>query len=704
MKNPDVIINNGTSFFITDQLGDISNNSYRGLIVQDTRHISDYHLLIDGQKPKLLSSNETTHNEAIHILTNPPTKTLEEDTLSIIRRKKILEFYNESIEITNQSTKPILFGLTLHIDSDFADLFELKHCINADYCQLPKKRHVTFSHSPLYNKAFFTYDREDFHRRTIIDLSEDAVWNENTVLFQIKLKPQQTWNASLAIISLQNADKKIIHTKKINTLSKAINEWNWSIPKLETDWHDLEHTYRQSISDLAILRIPSKDLLNNKTNLPAAGLPWFMTIFGRDSLITSCQTLLFGKSLAIGALETLTDYQGKNIDPLSEEEPGKILHEMRFGEVAHFLEWVKFPYYGSVDATPLFLITLSEVYRWTGDTELMHKFKHSALSALDWIDTYGDADKDGFVEYLRKSPRGIENQNWRDSRNSMVFQDGTLAEAPIASADVQGYVYDAKTRMSEIAESVWKDKALSEKLQKQAGLLKEKFNRSFWIDEKKFFALGLDKDKKQIDSLSSSIGHLIWSGIVDQDKIPFLIDHLNGTNLYNGWGVRTLGTNSYGYNPIGYHCGTVWPHDNSIIAAGAKKIGQNEFALRIIKDIINAGTYFGHRLPEVFAGYDKSISPFPVHYPTAASPQAWSAGTPLLFLTLLLGLQPDARSKTLHINPILPPKTSYIRLDGVSAFGKHFLIEVTKHSSSIKEVDKWVCHICDIRVEGDHKH
>jgi glycogen debranching enzyme len=326
------------------------------------------------------------------------------------------------------------------------------------------------------------------------------------------------------------------------------------------------------------------------------------------------------------------------------------------------------------------------------DQDQIESHKQHVQQALNWIDAYGDIDGDGFVEYMKKTPTGLDNQNWRDSWDSMAFQDGSLAEAPIASADVQGYVYDAKLRAAEMARGIWGDESWAQQLEEQAAGLKAEFNKRFWLPDRSFFALGLDRDKKPIDSLSSSIGHLLWSGIIADEHIPAVVEHLMSTHLYSGWGVRTMDDTAKAFNPIGYHVGTVWPHDNSLIAAGLFKAGYQAEALRIVEDMLLASSTFDHRLPEVFAGFDRTVTPFPVQYPTSSSPQAWAAGTTILFLQIALGIKPDYQAKRLTINPMLPHNVNYVRLDGVSAFGKHYLIEVTKTRSIIREVKEYTSY------------
>jgi glycogen debranching enzyme len=386
-----------------------------------------------------------------------------------------------------------------------------------------------------------------------------------------------------------------------------------------------------------------------------------MAIFGRDSIITSLQAIPFMPDLARTTLMLLSEHQGARSDDFRDEEPGKILHELRRGEMAAFEERPHSPYFGAADSTPLFLILLAEYEQWTGDTQLVRELEFAARMALDWIDRYGDRDGDGYVEYERKNKdSGLENQCWKDSWDSIRHADGRLAKLPRATCEIQGYVYDAKVRCARLAGTVWGDPALEERLESQAADLKQRFNRDFWIEEGEFFALALDGDKKQVDSLTSNMGHLLWSGIVENDKIEACVRHLLGKRLFSGWGVRTMAEGDAGYNPIGYHVGTVWPHDNSIIAWGLRRCGYREEAAKLALAMLEAATFFDGRLPEAFAGYPRPLTRWPVEYPTACSPQAWATATPLLLCRTLLGL--EAVGGRLLVDPAMPEGIERIEL------------------------------------------
>ena len=390
-----------------------------------------------------------------------------------------------------------------------------------------------------------------------------------------------------------------------------------------------------------------------------------MTLFGRDSLITSFQALPFQSELAGTTLRVLASRQGMRTDEFRDEEPGKILHELRRGELTAFEERPHSPYYGSADSTMLFLILLDEYERWTEDRALVRELEQNARAALEWIDEHGDRDGDGYVEYERRNAEtGLENQCWKDSWDSILFPDGTLAPLPRATCELQGYVYDAKVRCARLARHVWGDDGLADRLEREADDLRKRFNEDFWVDDGEFFALALDGEKRQVRTLTSNIGHLLWSGIADEDKAARCVAHLMGERLFSGWGVRTMATGYAGYNPIGYHTGTVWPHDNSLICLGLARYGFRDEASRIAYALSwAAALYFDDRLPEAFAGYPREATHFPVEYPTACSPQAWAAGAPLVFVRTMLGLEP--KGSRLLVEPALPPEIAWIELEGV---------------------------------------
>jgi glycogen debranching enzyme len=442
-------------------------------------------------------------------------------------------------------------------------------------------------------------------------------------------------------------------------MKRNLEKWIADAPRLECDDGELKATYRRSLVDLAALRF-SPPIAGGRS-LPAAGLPWFMTMFGRDSIFTSLQALPFTPELAATTLRALGDWQGVRLDDFRDEDPGRILHEMRYGEMTAFEERPHSPYYGCVDATPLYVVLLDEYERWTGDRALVRELEVEARAALNWIDEYADLQGTGYVWYKRRNEEsGLENQCWKDSWDSISFRDGRLPGFPRATCELQGYAYDAKIRGARLAREIWRDPELADRLESEAADLKRRFNRDYWVEDGEYFALALDQHGRQVDALASNNGHLLWSGIVDKSKAKAVAGHLLGPRLFSGWGVRTLAEGEGRYNPIGYHVGTVWPFDNSFVAWGLRRYGFKDEAAEIAAGILDAAEFFDGRLPEAFGGYPRPQTKYPVQYPTACSPQAWSTGTPLLLLRTMLGLDP--RGEHLVVDPALPMSIGQLAL------------------------------------------
>jgi glycogen debranching enzyme len=469
---------------------------------------------------------------------------------------------------------------------------------------------------------------------------------------------------------------------ELETVGDVVAAWTLRVPRIRGGWESLRRAFDRSISDLAALRMRTGE---SRRPLFAAGMPWFMTVFGRDSEITALQTLLLGPEVAVGVLEALAELQAEVEDTSIDAEPGKIIHEVRKGRAAEF--W--FPrYYGTVDATPLFLVLLAETWHWTDDATLVTRLHDHALRALEWIDRYGDRDGDGFVEYGARADGGLVNQSWKDSGDSQRFHDGRHAEPPIAPVEVQGYVYEAKLGLAEVAREVWRDRGLADRLESEAAELRTRFDQAFWVEDRGgFYALALDGEKRQVDARCSNMGHLLWSGIALPERVGPVVDQLLSESLWSGWGIRTMGSDEAAYNPISYHNGTVWPHDTSLAAWGLARHGYVEGARRIARALIEAAGHFEWSLPEVFAGYARDETPFPIAYPTAARPQAWAAGTPILLVRVLLGLEPDRVRQRLvsTVEDELPSWLEGLRLEGVRAFGRNWLVSVERGHVTISE-------------------
>jgi glycogen debranching enzyme len=681
----------GSTFCICDDRGDVGDET-SGFFAHDTRFLSIFRLTINGEKPLLLSSSRVEYFSAAFYLRNPLTGGLPQDTLSIARRRFVGEGMQERIVIRNEGMEPVSFELGVEVGCDFADIMSVK---DHDFA-LGDPLHAR----PLPPPVEPQYDAEnnqfvladpDGDARTQVLLSQRGRRDGNGMIrWSVELDPRHAWELTLDVVP--SIDGQVLAPRLVERrfgdellhVRDSLAAWQLRVPQLRAGWLDLTHTFAQSVNDLAALRMRSATD-PGRGRLPAAGMPWFMTVFGRDTLITCLQTLLFGPELASTALEVLAELQAKGDEPSIDAEPGKIVHEVRTGKAAKL--WFE-KYYGTVDATPLYLVLLSEVWRWTDDAALVRRLKEPALRALEWIDKWGDRDGDGFVEYERRSEHGLENQSWKDSYDSQRFHDGRIAKSPIAPCEVQGYVYDAKRRMAELARAVWRERELAERLDREAAELRERFDDAYWVDERGgYFALALDGEKQKVDSLCSNIGHLLWSGIVKPQRVDAVVDALMGDVLWSGWGVRTMSEADAAYNPLSYHNGTVWPHDNSLIAWGLARYGRWPEAQRIVQRILNAGHHFNYQLPEVFAGLRRSETTFPIAYPTAARPQAWAAGAPVLLLQILLGLQPDPRRHVLETiaPPELPSWAQSLRLTGVRAFGRQWEVRLEDGQVRVEE-------------------
>ena len=671
-----ITILEGSTFCICDDVGDVGTWPTSGLFAEDTRFLSALKLTIDGERPLLLTSDKVDYFSAAFYLRNPPSDGLGPDVVSIIRERFVGEAMQDRIVVQNQGMGPVSFELAIEVGCDFADIFAVKDYDfalgNPEHAEpLPPLVEARYDAE---NNQFLLADETGVPAQTQVIMSRLGEVDGMHARFRIELEPRERWDLRLDIVPLPDGQQVVPRVAErrfgdeLARVRESLAAWQLRVPQLRATWDDLAHSFGRSVSDLASLRMHGRE--NGVGKLPAAGMPWFMTVFGRDTLITCLQTLLFGPELAVTALETLAELQSTVDDPTRDAEPGKIVHEVRRGKAAR--NWHG-TYYGTVDATPLYLVLLSEVWRWTDDAALVEKLKEPALNALEWIDKRGDLDGDGFVEYLKRSRRGLDNQSWKDSHDSQRFSDGTIAEPPIAPAEVQGYVYDAKRRTAELAREVWRDRELAERLDREAAELRDRFNEAFWTDERGgYYVLALDGEKRQVDSLCSNVGHLLWSGIVPAERVDAVVDALMGDALWSGWGIRTMSTLDKGYNPLAYHNGTVWPHDNSICAWGLARYGRWPEAHRIVRQMLTASRHFEYQLPEVFAGMPRTETRFPIAYPTAARPQAWAAGTPVLLLQLLLGLHPDRRQSTLEAiaPPELPAWAGSLRLSSVRAFDR----------------------------------
>lgn len=604
------------------------------------RHLSRWQLLCNGRPLQSLAADAVEYDEAVIYLEEPTGTVYRNATVSIIRRRQIGDGVRERIEVANHATQPVSVELTLLFDADFSDIFEVKDKMAKTGRQY---RRVGEDHVVL------GYERGDFRRETRIQAGA-AFYTEESVDFHLRLEPGQRWSREVEILVDTQAPRPAPRGYRRPQMPVTLEEWLDDAPGLDTDSDDLRRLYHRSLVDLAALRFCPDGM---DTAVPAAGLPWFMALFGRDSLIVSYQALPFAPELAAATLRALAARQAQAVDDYRDAQPGKILHELRHGELTHFRQRPQSPYYGSADATPLFLILLDEYERWTGDVDTVRGLEKAARAALRWVEEYGDPDCDGFIEYQTRNPEtGLVNQCWKDSWNSIVHPDGTLATLPRATCELQGYAYDARRRTARLAREVWGDPELAARLDRDADALFARFQEKFWLPEEGFYALALDGEDRPVRTLASNMGHLLWSGIVPDEYVDAVVGRRMSDAMFSGWGVRTLAAGQPVYNPIEYHNGTVWPHDNALIAAGLARYGRRAEAARIANAFLQAAPYLQFRLPEALIGASREHCPLPVPYPSACVPQAWATATPLLLLRSLLGMQPTPDG--LHVDAFLP--------------------------------------------------
>ncbi|WP_346534470.1 glycogen debranching N-terminal domain-containing protein [Micromonospora sp. DPT] len=661
MKSDLVMILDGNVFVLSDGSGDIEAKPEVpcGFFSFDTRFLSLWRLTVDGERVSTLAMDDRSYFEVRFFLVPGAPTHYVDAKVSVIRERSVAGSFEERLTVLNHSGETAEFTIRVDADCDFIPL------IMAGEASTPVGRlHRRVEDGRLH----LGYQREKLWRETVISTTEPAQVDEHGLTHQIRIGPHGKWTTTLHVRGLvlrpDGEDvRQHVHPgrrrRDRSELQQDLQQWLGRAPQLACDWEPLEQTYRRSLVDLAALRYSPLTLPAEP--MPAAGLPWNATLTGRDPILTSLQALPFAPELALATLRMLGIDQGAVLDDFRDEEPGKILREFRYGETVAFEERPQSPYYGAADTTPLYVVLLDEYERWTGDAAVVHEFEDEARAALHWIDEYGDLMGDGYVWYQRRNEEtGLENQCWKEAWNSISFRDGRLPSLPRATCELQGYAYDAKIRGARLAREFWNDPDYADRLERQAAELKQRFNRDYWVEDGEYYALALDGDGHQVDALSSNIGHLLWSGIVEQSRAAKIAEHLLGPRLFSGWGVRTLAEGQGRYNPIGYHVGTVWPFDNAFIAWGLRRYGFTDEAGRIAEGIIDASRHFQGRLPEAFGGYDRELIRLPVTYPAASSPQAMATGAPLLMVRTLLGLEPYGED--LVVAPALPERFGRIEL------------------------------------------
>jgi len=677
-----VAIHQGHAVLLTEPDGQISWPTDKGLYFRDTRLISSWQLYANGEPWDLLSGGAFTSFAARIFLTNRTILTADGEvkrhTLGLMLGRQIDQGVHEDIDLTNDGMEKVRFNLEIAIRSDFADLFEVKAK------RVVRRGQIATSWLKEEQRLSTAYRHSDFARAVTVKVHNNdspCVYANGRLSFEIELDPGAAWHTCL-LYELSDSHDSLkppsdcIDDALHSPMSAKLAAWRQHVMRIETDNDTFGRMFAQSVDDMAALRLPIEGT-DHLQFVPAAGLPWFIALFGRDSLITSLQNTLVDPDLARSALDVLGGLQAKERDDYRDAEPGKILHELRLGELAHFKLIPHTPYYGTADATPLYLITLHTAWTCTGDRELLTRHLETAERCLTWIDEYGDLDGDGFQEYATRSSAGAENQGWKDSGNAVVHADGSNVKAPKALCELQGYVYDAWLRMAEVFDELEKpDRACI--LREKAATLYTQFNVAFWHDELGFYAYALDADKRKVLTVTSNVGHCLWSGIVPADRAKLVVERLMAPDMCSGWGIRTLSAKHPAFNAYDYQVGAVWPHDNGLIAQGFRRYGYAEEVGRIARGVTAAGSFFSlNQLPELYAGIQRSETNFPVQYLGANVPQAWAAGSVFSLLQAILGFQPDAPHEMLYLDPVLPPWMCNLTVRnlrvGKASFDIHFL-------------------------------
>ncbi len=657
---PQIAIHQAETVLVTEPDGQVNWPSKRGLYFRDTRVLSAWAIYANGEPWDLLNGGAVAPHAARIFQTNRAFLTedgpIAARTLGLMIGRHLDGGLREDIEVTNNTRTAVRFNLEIAIRADFADIFEVR----GD--QIVRRGRITTAWSAKRQALSFTYRNRDFRRGVVVRTGEGngrPTINVNGRLsFDIALKAGQAWRRALSYDltdgkELVKAPREGTDSCATSKHARSMDAWRDEVLKINTSNEEFYRFYNQGAQDMASLRLPLQGT-GQMGFVPAAGMPWFVALFGRDTLIASLQMMIVYPEFAAGTLDILGQYQAKVRDDYRDAEPGKILHELRRGELAHFKAIPQTPSYGTADATPLYLIALHAAWRATGDRTLIKRHLRTAEACLAWIDKYGDRDGDGFQEYQTRSTGGFENMSWKDSGDSVMYPDGTLVRGPKALCELQGYVYDAWQRMAEVFDAL-NDKRRANRLRRKAAALFKKFNEAFWDEKSGFYAFALDGDKKKVMSVASNVGHCLWSGIIAPERAHAVVKRLMRKDMWSGWGIRTLSADHPSFNPYNYQTGAVWPHDNSLIALGMRRYGFAAEAAAVARDVSRAaGHFLLNQLPELYGGLQRDATNFPVQYLGANVPQAWAAGTPFVLLQAMLGIRQDAPRGKLYVDPALP--------------------------------------------------
>ncbi|GAC1495405.1 MAG: glycogen debranching N-terminal domain-containing protein [Pseudarthrobacter sp.] len=666
----------GSSFCISSHSGDVSSEGgTNGAFYQDTRVLSRWILRINGALREPLVAHRPYAYEATFVGRARWPDGRFDSPLVVRQERHIGPGLQDDITLENYSPEGVDCDIELLVDADQADLFDVKGGRPINEESLTR----TVKGAELVVEAVRNGQRRGSAIRAAgAEVSADAL------RFHAHIPARGKWSTSVIVVPLIDGEAPNAPFTEAGLPRHRVGvqrhlAWGENVPRLSLADSSIEATLQRSQTDLGLLRI--FDAEHPDRVAVAAGAPWFMALFGRDSLLSSYMALLVDSTLAAGTLQTLAALQGSKVDDNSEEEPGRIPHEVRLGVTAG-ISLGGTAYYGTADATPLFVSVLGELSRWGLSDDVLDSLLPHADRALEWIEKYGDRDGDGFVEYLRPNTHGLVNQGWKDSWDGINFADGRMAEAPIALCEVQGYVYASYLARALLAGSAG-DAETERRWAERAASLKKAFNEKFWLPDKGYFAVALDKDKNPVDSCTSNMGHCLWVGIVDEDKAPQVVERLMSPKMFTGWGIRTLASDMTAYNPVSYHNGSVWPHDSALVATGLMRYGYVAEAKRVARGIFDAAAHFDGQLPELFCGFDRSEYSGPVPYPTACSPQAWAAAAPIQLARILLRFDPDFTRGVVHLAPILAEHKGDFRADNVQLGHARISIRANRQEGNI---------------------
>ena len=665
-----LVIKDGTVFLCARPDGEIAPAQItgEGLYAFDTRYLSELRLEVGGERPVALSYSRVDDHVAVDCtnaeLRRSELEPIPQLSLSITRELMIASgrlYY--LVLLRNFRPEAVTSTVSLTVAADFADMFEVRGGVRR-----PARGHALAAKHQERGLVLAYVGEDEAFRETILELDPlpddlQLTAGRARATWQVVLEPSKPTEILMTVepsIGGRRRPRRRLETAAAEHQHSAAR-WEESCTSIETDNELFDTLIETAARDLRSLIIPAPG-----GNIVSAGIPWYVAAFGRDALLTAGEAMLLNQDLSLDALQVLARLQATEDDPWRDAEPGKILHELRIGELAGAGIIPHTPYYGAVDATPLFLIRAADYYKWTGDLDTLRSLRPALDASLRWMDDYGDRDGDGFLEYERRSPGGLENQGWKDSHDAIVHADGTPAEGPIALVEVQGYAYAAKLTIADVYEALGA-REIAANLRRQAQALQQAFNEAFWNPQEGTFALALDGRKQQVASVTSNAGHCLYSGIADPEKAASVAERLMAPDMFSGWGVRTLSSSSPAFNPMSYHNGSVWPHDNAIIAAGLKRYGHDESVKRVANALFEVSIRArDSRLPELYCGFDRSERASVVAYPVACIPQAWAAAAPLLLLQAMLGISADAPGGALQIRrPVLPDWLSRIWLSGL---------------------------------------